>query len=116
MEAPELILEQVFCIQYPVKFRKNKETVWPLINFGNEVNAITSAYAVVLGLKVCPTTIGAQKIYSSFLKTFGMVIASFQVKDKLGRDWFFQETFLLANINIEIVFGMLFFTLSNAII
>ena len=43
-----------------------------------------------------------------------MVIASFQVVDKLGRSRFFQETFLLANISMEVVLGMPFLTLSNA--
>ena len=46
--------------------------------------------------------------------TFGMVIASFQIEDKLGRARFFQESFLLANTSIEVVLGMLFLTFSNA--
>ena len=36
------------------------------------------------------------------------------MKDKLGRAWFFQETFLLANISVEVVLGMPFLNLSNA--
>ena len=43
-----------------------------------------------------------------------MVLASFQVEDKLGRIRFFQETFLLADISTEVVLGMPFLTLSNA--
>ena len=43
-----------------------------------------------------------------------MVIAVFQVVYKLGRFRFFQETFLLANISIEVVPGMLFLTFINA--
>ena len=43
-----------------------------------------------------------------------MVLASFQVEDKLGKIRFFQETFLLADISTEVVLGMLFLTLSNA--
>ena len=42
-----------------------------------------------------------------------MVLANFQVEDKLRKARFFQETFLLANINAEVVLGMLFHTLSN---
>ena len=48
------------------------------------------------------------------LKTFGMVLASFQVDDKLGKIWFFQETFLLADISVEVVPGIFFLTFSNA--
>ena len=43
-----------------------------------------------------------------------MVLASFQVEDKIRRAWFFQKTFLLANINAEVVLGMPFLILSNA--
>ena len=43
-----------------------------------------------------------------------MVIAGFQVKDKLGRAWFFQELFLLAETSMEVVLGMLFLAFSNA--
>ena len=43
-----------------------------------------------------------------------MVLANFQMEDKLGRTWFFQETFLLADISVEVVLCMPFLTLSNA--
>ena len=42
-----------------------------------------------------------------------MVLASFQVEDKLRKTWFFQENFLLANISAEVVLGMPFLTFSN---
>ena len=71
-------------------------------------------YASRLGLRVYRTDIRAQKVDGSTLKTFGMVLASFQVEDKLGRIWFFQETFLLADISTEVVLGMSFLTFSNA--
>ena len=41
-------------------------------------------------------------------------MASFQVEDKLEKARFFHETFLLADISIEVVLEMPFFTLSNA--
>ena len=43
-----------------------------------------------------------------------MVIADCSVKDKLGRVQCFQETFLLANIGLEVVLEMPFLTLSKA--
>lgn len=43
-----------------------------------------------------------------------MVRASFQAEDQLKKARFFQETFLLANISVEVVLRILFFTLSNA--
>ena len=75
---------------------------------------MTPAYAAYLSLKVRVTNVSAQKIDRSSLATYGMVIAAFQVVDKLGHSWFFQETFLLADIGMEVVLGMPFFTLSNA--
>ena len=43
-----------------------------------------------------------------------MVIAAFQILDTIGCSWFFQETFLLADISMEVVLSMLFLALSNA--
>ena len=37
-----------------------------------------------------------------------------RVEDKLGKARFFQETFLLADISVEVVLEMSFLTLSNA--
>ena len=85
-----------------------------MIDSGSEVNAMTPAYASKLGLRFCHTDVRAQNIDESIFQTFGMVLANFQVEDKLGRIWFFQETFLLANISAEVVLNMPFLTLSNA--
>ena len=43
-----------------------------------------------------------------------MVIANFQVKDKVGRPMFFQKTLLMADTKFEVVLGMLFLKISNA--
>ena len=43
-----------------------------------------------------------------------MVLASFQMQNKLGRARFFQESFLFADTTVEVVLGMLFLTFSNA--
>ena len=113
-KGKEVILDRVPCIHYQVQFRKDKETIRALIDSGSEVNAMTPAYAKKLGLRTQKTDGGAQKINESSLDTFEMVIAGFQIIDKLGRARFFQETFLLADTTIEVVLGMPFLTLSNA--
>ena len=80
----EVILDQVPCIRYPVQFRKDKRTtIQALINSGDKVNAMIPAYAKKLGLRTRKTNIGAQKIDGSSLETYGMIIATFQIKDKL---------------------------------
>ena len=43
-----------------------------------------------------------------------MVVFTFSVLDKDGRERFFEESFLLADVKPEIVLGMPFLTMSNA--
>lgn len=74
---------------------------------------MTPAYAASLGLKVRLTNIGAKKIDDSTFETFGMVLASFQVKIKLDRTCLFLETFLLVATSIDIILRIFFLTLSN---
>ena len=75
---------------------------------------MTPVYGAKLGLKVQKTDIGIQKVDDSTFDTFGMVLVDFKVEDKLGKTQFFQEIFLIANITLKVIFGMLFLTLSNA--
>ncbi len=42
-----------------------------------------------------------------------MVVSIFLVSDKDGREKFFEESFLLANVRPDIVLGMPFLTMSN---
>lgn len=107
----DVVLKRVPYIQYPVQF--NKKEMRALINSSSKVNTMTPSYALKLGLKICQINVRAQKINDSTVKIFGMVLVSFQVEDKLQRARFFQEMFLLANISIEVVLGMPFFTFSN---
>ena len=72
-------LNRVSCIHYPVQFKKDTTEVQALIDLGSEVNIIAPTYAKKLGLRVRKTDVGAQKIDGSTLKTYNMVITSFQV-------------------------------------
>ena len=103
------VLDRVPCICYLVQFLKDKgKDVLALLDSGSKVNAMTSAYTAQLSLKIQKIDIGTQKIDKFSLEIYSMVIAIFQVLNKLGRLRFFQETFLLANISIKVVPGMLF--------
>ena len=84
-----MFLKRVPFIYYLPCFQKNIVGIEALIDLGSEVNAMTLAYASKLDPKVYHTNIRAQKIEGSTLKTFGMVLASFQIEDKLGRAQFF---------------------------
>lgn len=57
--------------------------------------------------------VGAQKNYSIILEIFGMVVFTFSILDKNGRERFFKESFLLADIKLDIVLGMFFLTINN---
>ncbi len=43
-----------------------------------------------------------------------MVVSTFSVSDKDGRERFFEESFLLADVKSDIVLGMPFLIMSNA--
>ncbi len=75
---------------------------------------MSQAFAHQLGLKICKTNVGAQKIDGTTLKTYEMIISTFSVSNKDGRERFFEESFLLADIKSDIVLGILFLTMSNA--
>ncbi len=42
-----------------------------------------------------------------------MVVSTFSVSDKDGRERFFEESFLLADVSPNVVLGMPFLTMSN---
>ena len=114
-DARKEALKCVSYIHFLVQFEgTNKTQAQALIDSGSEVNVMTPAYKSRLGLRAHHTNVEAQKIDDSTLQTFEIVLADFQVEDKLGKARFFQETFLLADISTEIVLGMPFLTLSNA--
>ncbi len=75
---------------------------------------MTPAYIAELGLTTQKTSIKAQKIDGLPLETYSMVSARFLLQDNLERVQFFEETFLLADISMEVVLGMAFLTFSNA--
>ena len=75
---------------------------------------MTLGYVLKLGLKIRLTNVGAQKIDGSTFEIFRIVLASFQIEDTLGRAQFFQETFLLMDLRVEVVLEILFLILSNA--
>ncbi len=65
-------LELVPCIRYPVTF---KDQTKALMDSGSEVNAMSQAFAQQLDLKIRKTNVGVQKIDSTTLETYGMVVS-----------------------------------------
>ena len=85
-----------------------------MLNSNSKLNAISSGYAQKLVFKVWKINIRAQKIDGSILKTYKMVIADFQVKDKVDRPKCFQKTFLIADTKFEVILKIFFLKMSNA--
>ena len=111
------VLNWVPYICYRVQFQKDKDKdILVFLDFGSKINIMTPAYAAQLDIKVQSTNVGTQKIDKSSLRTYGLVIAIFQVLDKLDYCRFFQETFLLANIRMKVVLSMFFLTFNNTYI
>ena len=90
-EAQEVIvLDRVLCIYHLMQFRKDLgTTIWALINSGSEINAMILVYTKKLGFWTQKINVRAQKIDGLLLENYEMVIAGFQVKDKLNRVRFF---------------------------
>ena len=114
-------LERVTCIQYPITFPGGVtqdgvalDFVLALFDLGSKVNAMHLAFAERLGLVVRTSNVGAQKIDVTTLETYRMVVAAFSVTDQADRVRFFEETFLVANVSPDEVFGMPFLTLNGA--
>ena len=105
-------LLRVPCIYYPINV--GEKSVLALFNSSNEINAIYPAFAKELGLSIRPTDVRAQKNDGTTLEIYGMVVAVFSMENKANPVRFFEETFLVVNVSLEVVFRMPFLTLSGA--
>lgn len=64
-------------------------------------------------LHIYRTGMYSQKIDSSRLEAYKMVIALFQVNDQDKKDCLFKKKFLLTDISMNIAFRLFFLILSN---
>ncbi len=104
-------LELVPCIRYLITLKEKTEA---LLDLGSKVNAMSKAFVQQLGLKICKTNVGAQKIDGTTLEIYGMVVSIFSVSDEDSREKFFEESFLVADVKLDIMLRMPFLTMSNA--
>ena len=78
----------------------------------SEKNATYLDLSQKLGLQIQDIIVG-QKIYSSKPNNFDMIITFFFIKDKERRSCFFEETFLLDDIKIDVALEISFLLLNN---
>ena len=84
-----------------------------LFNSKIEVNIIHLTFAKELGFFIKLINVRVQKIDSIILDIYRMIVAVFLVTNKANQIRFFNETFLVANVSLEVVFEIFFFTLSG---
>ena len=104
-------LEQGPCIWYPVTF---KDQTKALLDPKSKVNVMSQAFAHQVDFTIWKTNVGVQKINNTTLETYAIVVSTFFVLDKNGKERFLEESFLLADVKPKIVLGMPFLTMSNA--
>ena len=75
---------------------------------------MSQVFAFQLGLKIQKTNVEAQKIDGTILKTYRMIVFTIFVSNKDSKERFFEKSFLLIDINPDVVLGMPFFIISNA--
>ncbi len=109
-KTEEKELEQISYIWYFVIFKNQTEA---LLDLKSEINAMSQAFAYQLSLKIWKTNVRAQKIDGTTLETYGIVVSTFSMSNKDDKERCFEESFLLADIKLDIVFGMPFLTMSN---
>lgn len=80
----------------------------------NNVNIMSQVFVLQLDLKIQKTNIGIQIIDNIILEIYKIIVFTFSILDKDYKKRFFEENFLLANIKSDIVFKILFLTISNA--
>ncbi len=74
---------------------------------------MSQVFAQQLGLKICKTNVRVEKVDGTIVKSHEIVVFTFSVSDKEGRERFFEENFLLADIKSDIVLKISFLTMSN---
>ena len=83
------------------------------LDFSSKVNAIYQTFAKKLGLSIRLTDVGARKINGIILDICKIVVAAFSVTNKANQVRFFEKTFLITNVSLEVVFRILFLILSG---
>ena len=86
--------------------------MFAFLDSDSKVNIIHLNFAKELGLSVRLIYVEAQKINGTMLNTYKIVVAAFLVTDKIDQVRFFEKTFLVTNVSLEVVHRMLFLILS----
>lgn len=85
-----------------------------MLDLRSKVSAINQAFTLQLGLKTRKTNVKAQKIDNTTLETYIIIVVSnFSMLANDYRISFFKESFLLANVKLDLVLEIPFLTMDN---
>lgn len=74
---------------------------------------MTLIYAMKLGFTIQKICVRIEKIDGLALETYSMTLVKFLIQDSVGKVQFLEETFLLADISMEVILEMPFLFFSN---
>lgn len=109
--SEEFELQQILCIHYLDQF--SQFFVEALIDSSSMVHIIQASFAKKSGFCIYKTNVKAQKIDSSRRKTYKIIFVLFWVDDIDKKFCYFENFFLLADISMDITFGVFFLNLKN---
>ena len=66
-----------------------------------------------MGLKSRKISVKAQKMDGTTLETYEIVVSTFFMLNKNGREKFFKESFLLSDVKPDVVIKIAFLTINN---
>lgn len=79
-----------------------------LFNSKSEISAIHQIFTKELDFFICPIDIKTQKIDKIMLNIYKIGFTAFLVIDQINCVRFFEKTFLVINVGLEIVFKYFF--------
>lgn len=103
-------LEQIPCIRYFMIFKDQTET---LLDTKCKSNVMNQAFPHQLGLKIQKINIEVQQNLGSTLGTYEMAVSIFSKLDNNGKRKSFEQSFLLADVESDVVFKISFLIMSN---
>lgn len=74
---------------------------------------MNQTFVFYFGLKIQITNVRVQKIDNTIPKTYGIVVSTFSILNKNDKKRFLNKSFLLADIKVDIIFGIFFQIISN---
>lgn len=104
----------IICIYYFASF--GWLFVEALINSSTKVITLYMSFSKKLSVYISETNMNSQKLYSSRLETYEIIIILFQLNIKDEKFYCFEKTILLIDISIKVLFKIFFTSFHDIIV